>query len=195
MEKIVELSQRNQQRAWEIIKETRVIDIWESFGAKVNLIGSLKLGLMVKHCDIDLHIYTDSLSVADSFAAVARIAEHPSIKRVEYSNLLNEEDACLEWHAWFQDVGGQMWHIDMIHILKGSRYDGYFEDVANRIQARLTPEVREAILRLKYETPDDEKIMGIEYYRAVIDGGVRSYMEFEKYRNENPVEGILEWKP
>lgn len=195
MDKILELSQRNQQRAWEIIADTNVIEIWRSFGATVNIIGSLKLGLMAKHCDIDMHIYTDSLTIADSFAAVAKIAEHPSVKRIEYSNLLDDEDACLEWHAWLNDSDGQMWHIDMIHIVRGSRYDGYFEDVAERILAKLTPEVKETILRLKYETPEGEKIMGIEYYRAVIDGGVRSYIEFEKYRNENPVEGILEWKP
>jgi hypothetical protein len=53
---INELSRRNMQRAWEIIQDTNVVGIWESFGATVNLIGSLKLGLMAKHCDIDMHI-------------------------------------------------------------------------------------------------------------------------------------------
>lgn len=63
---------------------------------------------------------------------------------------------------------GELWQLDMIHIEKGSRYDGYFEEVARRISAALTDETREAILRLKWETPDTEKIAGIEYYMAVL---------------------------
>ena len=83
----------------------------------------------------------------------------------------------------------------MIHIIEGSRFDGYFEEVADRIAAVLTEETRNAILRLKYETPDNEKIMGIEYYQAVIAGGVRTFDEFIQWRKENPIMGILEWKP
>jgi hypothetical protein len=37
--------------------------------------------------------------------------------------------------------------------------------------------------------------MGIEYYRAVIEGSVKTYDEFVQYRKDNPVFGILEWKP
>ena len=51
--------------------------------------------------------------------------------------------------------------------------------MAERISAVLTDEMRLAILKLKYETPDTEKIMGVEYYQAVIQDGVRSYPEFE----------------
>ena len=74
VKEILELSERNRQRAWEIIRDTDLIGIWESVGATVNIVGSLKLNLMVKHCDIDMHIYTDSLRVSDSFAAIARLA-------------------------------------------------------------------------------------------------------------------------
>ena len=55
--------------------------------------------------------------------------------------------------AWFQDPDNELWQIDMIHIVKGSRYDGYFEKMAERITAVLTDETRQAILKLKYETP------------------------------------------
>ena len=65
---------------------------------------------------------------------------------------LTLKDACLEWHAWYEDLDGKMWHIDMIHIVKGSRYDGYFEVVSDRILAVLTEEQRNTILRLKFET-------------------------------------------
>ncbi|MFR2070723.1 MAG: phosphoglycerate mutase family protein [Bacteroides nordii] len=192
---IFDIASRNQQRAWEIIESTNVIPIWESVGAKVNLVGSLSTGLLMKHRDIDLHIYTSPLNLADSFRAMAKLSENVAIKKMECINLLYTVEACVEWHAWYQDSENELWQIDMIHIRKGSRYDGYFEKVAERLNAVLTDETRRAILNLKYETPETEKIIGIEYYQAVIQDGVRSYTEFEVWRQAHPVAGIVEWIP
>lgn len=192
---ILELAKRNQQKAWEIIEDTRIVRIWEGIGAKVNLVGSLRTGLLMKHRDIDFHIYTSPLDLSASFRAMAELAENTSIKKIEYTNLLHTEEACIEWHAWYQDMEGELWQMDMIHIQEGSRYDGYFERVAERISAVLTDEMRLAILNLKYETPDTEKIMGVEYYQAVIQDGVRSYPEFEEWRRLHPAVGVVEWVP
>jgi len=192
---ILELAKRNQQKAWEIIEDTRIVRIWEGIGAKVNLVGSLRIGLLMKHRDIDFHIYTSPLDLSASFRAMAELAENTSIKKIEYTNLLHTAEACIEWHAWYQDMEGELWQMDMIHIQEGSRYDGYFERVAERISAVLTDEMRLAILKLKYETPDTEKIMGVEYYQAVIQDGVRSYPEFEEWRRLHPAVGVVEWMP
>ena len=192
---ILELAKRNQQKAWEIIEDTRVVRIWEGIGAKVNLVGSLRTGLLMKHRDIDFHIYTSPLDLSASFRAMAELAENTSVKKIEYTNLLHTAEACIEWHAWYQDMEGELWQMDMIHIQEGSRYDGYFERVAERISAVLTDEMRLAILKLKYETPDTEKIMGVEYYQAVIQDGVRSYPEFEEWRRLHPAVGVVEWVP
>jgi len=192
---ILELAKRNQQKAWEIIEDTRIVRIWEGIGAKVNLVGSLRTGLLMKHRDIDFHIYTSPLDLSVSFRAMAELAENTSVKKIEYTNLLHTAEACIEWHAWYQDMEGELWQMDMIHIQEGSRYDGYFERVAERISAVLTDEMRLAILKLKYETPDTEKIMGVEYYQAVIQDGVRSYPEFEEWRRLHPAVGVVEWVP
>ena len=192
---IFELAKRNQQKAWEIIEDTRIVRIWEGIGAKVNLVGSLRTGLLMRHRDIDFHIYTSPLDLSASFRAMAELAENTSIKKIEYTNLLHTAEACIEWHAWYQDMEGELWQMDMIHIQEGSRYDGYFERVAERISAVLTDEMRLAILKLKYETPDTEKIMGVEYYQAVIQDGVRSYPEFEEWRRLHPAVGVVEWVP
>ena len=189
---ILELAKRNQQKAWEIIEDTRIVRIWEGIGAKVNLVGSLRTGLLMKHRDIDFHIYTSPLDLSASFRAMAELAENTSVKKIEYTNLLHTAEACIEWHAWYQDMEGELWQMDMIHIQEGSRYDGYFERVAERISAVLTDEMRLAILKLKYETPDTEKIMGVEYYQAVIQDGVRSYPEFEEWRRLHPAVEVLE---
>lgn len=192
---IFELAKRNQQKAWEIIEDTRIVRIWEGIGAKVNLVGSLRTGLLMKHRDIDFHIYTSPLDLSASFRAMAELAENTSVKKIEYTNLLHTAEACIEWHAWYQDMEGELWQMDMIHIQEGSRYDGYFERVAERISAVLTDEMRLAILKLKDETPDTEKIMGVEYYQAVIQDGVRSYPEFEEWRRLHPAVGVVEWVP
>lgn len=192
---ILELAKRNQQKAWEIIEDTRIVRIWEGIGAKVNLVGSLRTGLLMKHRDIDFHIYTSPWDLSASFRAMAELAENTSVKKIEYTNLLHTAEACIEWHAWYQDMEGELWQMDMIHIQEGSRYDGYFERVAERISAVLTDEMRLAILKLKYETPDTEKIMGVEYYQAVIQDGVRSYPEFEEWRRLHPAVGVVEWVP
>ena len=192
---ILELAKRNQQKAWEIIEDTRIVRIWEGIGAKVNLVGSLRTGLLLTHRDIDFHIYTSPWDLSASFRAMAELAENTSVKKIEYTNLLHTAEACIEWHAWYQDMEGELWQMDMIHIQEGSRYDGYFERVAERISAVLTDEMRLAILKLKYETPDTEKIMGVEYYQAVIQDGVRSYPEFEEWRRLHPAVGVVEWMP
>lgn len=195
MNNIIELAEANQRRAREIIRDTGLEAAWRSVGAEPNLVGSLRTGLMMTHRDIDFHIYSSPLRVADSFAAMTRLAENPRIRRIEYGNLLDAADECLEWHAWYADADEQLWQIDMIHMPRGSAWDGYFERVADRIAAVLTPETRRAILQIKYDTPDEVKIMGIEYYQAVIRDGVRTYAEFEAWRAANPVTGILEWMP
>ena len=189
------IADRNRRRAWQVVDELNLVKIWEAAGARVNSVGSLATGLLAKHLDIDFHIYSSPLRVTDSFAAMARLAENPRIRRIEYGNLLDAQDQCLEWHAWYADADERLWQIDMIHMPRGSAWDGYFERVADRISAVLTDETRRAVLQIKYDTPDEVKIMGIEYYQAVLRDGVRTYAEFEAWRAANPVEGILEWMP
>lgn len=187
------LAQANQQKAFDIIKQCQIKQAWQSIGAQINLIGSLKMGLLAKHRDIDFHIYTPTLNIAQSFAAIAQIAKNPKIVHIEYRNLLNEEDSCLEWHAWYRDEGE--WQIDMIHIVQGSKYAGYFEKQAARILAVMSEQQRETILKLKFETPDEIKIAGIEIYQAVLEGGVRNFEELQQWRSKRTQNGIVEWIP
>ena len=195
MNRILEIAEANQQKAFRIIRDLDIVGAWETIGAEVHLVGSLKMGLLMKHRDIDLHIYSDPVVLRDSFQVMALLAEHPAVEKMEYLNGLYTEEACVEWHVGYRDDEAQLWQIDMIHILKGSRYDGYFEQMANRIVAALTNETRHTILQLKYETPESEKIMGIEYYQAVLRDGVKNYVEFETWRRQHPITGIITWMP
>ena len=189
---LLALSERTRNRAVDVIRRTDVIGIWRRAGAEVNIVGSLAMDLMMTHRDIDLHVYSSPLTVNESFAAMARLAENTSIGKIECRNLLHTDEACVEWHAEYYDPSGETWQIDMIHILKGSRYDGYFERMAERIKAALTDETRLAILRLKHDTPESEHIPGVEYYMAVLRDGVRTMPEFKQWRKEHSCEGIIE---
>lgn len=192
---ILDLSGSNQRRAWDIIRRLDIMKIWADAGAEAHVVGSLAMGLMMTHRDIDIHVYSSPLTVEGSFAAMAKLAVNAAIKKIECRNLLDTDEACIEWHAWYDDGDGEPWQIDIIHILKGSRYDGFFERMAERIKAALTDETRLAILRLKAETPEDVHIMGVEYYQAVLRGGVRTLADFIRWRQEHPVTGIVEWMP
>ena len=195
MNDILEIAAANQQRAREVIRDTDLEAIWRSVGAEANLVGSLRTGLLMKHRDIDFHIYSSPLRLEESFAAMAQLAADPAVGRIECRNLLATDEACVEWHATYRDRDGDEWQLDMIHIVRGSRYDGYFEHVADRIAVALTPVTRRAILQLKYDTPDDVKIAGIEYYVAVLRDGVRTYDAFAEWRRTHPLTGIVEWMP
>ena len=194
MTDIVALAEANQRKAREVIAKLRVVEAWEAVGAEAHLVGSLRTGLLMKHRDIDFHIYSSPFRLSDSFAAMAALVADPAVKRFEGANLLHTPEACVEWHLWYDD-GGEEWQGDMIHLGKGPRYDGYFERVAERIEAVITPRQRETVLRLKYETPDDEKIMGIEYYLAVIRDGIADYPAFVQWRKQQPADRIIEWIP
>ena len=50
---MLQLAARNTERAKQIVQATDIINIWKSIGAEINLVGSLKMGLMMKHRDID----------------------------------------------------------------------------------------------------------------------------------------------
>ena len=195
MNELTKIAAANQQRAREVIRDSGLEAAWRSVGAEPNLVGSLRTGLLMTHHDIDFHIYSSPLRLEESFAAMAQLAADPAVGRIECRNLLATDEACVEWHATYRDRDGDEWQLDMIHIVRDSRYDGYFERVADRIAAALTPVTRRAILQLKYDTPDDVKIAGIEYYVAVLRDGVRTYDAFAEWRRTHPLTGIVEWMP
>jgi hypothetical protein len=192
---ILKIAEQNQARALEIIARTGIMDIWRSVGAEPDIVGSVRTGLIMNNLDIDLHIYSDPLTVAASFAAMSKFAEIPGVKNIRYGNLIDTEEECIEWHATYLAHEGDKWTFDMIHIRRGSLYDGHMERTADRIMEVLTPETRRAILQLKNQTPAEAGVMGIEYYKAVIRGGVRTIEEFDAWRAANPPEGVIEWMP
>ncbi len=190
---ILKQAEMQQEKAWNVIRKSKVIETWEQIGATVNLVGSLKIGVLAKHRDIDFHIYTPILDVEQSFQVISDICSNPDIIKCEFSNLAATEECCFEWHVWFRDEEKELWQIDMIQIKQGSVFDGYFEKVAEKIKSSMSEEQRHTILKLKFETPDDIKISGIEYYKAVIQHGITTFNELQTWRSKQNFCGIIEW--
>lgn len=191
---ILEISEKRQRKAREIISNLHLIRLWENIGATVNIVGSLKTGLLI-HRDMDFHIYSDKISITDSFSVMGELAEKSVLQDIRYKNLLDTEEECLEWHVLYKDEDDELWKFDMIHIRSGSKYDGVVEKVTDAIIRRLTPEIRKTILRIKYDMPEDMIIPGIEVYHAVFTGKVKSYKELLEWRRTNPLTNSLEWLP
>lgn len=171
----------NQAQARKVLNDSGIVDIWKAHGCVVNLVGSLCMGLLVKHKDIDLHVYSSEITTESSFAIVAKIAEIPEVMDIKCINGLDTDEHCISWHINYCDKGKETWKFDIIHIERGTVYDGYFERMADRIMEVITPEQKDTILRLKYETPDDKDFHGVEYYEAVIADGIRDMRCFEEW--------------
>ena len=51
------------------------------------------------------------------------------------------------------------------------------------------------MLRLKHAVPEGMKVAGVEIYRAVLDGGVRTWDELMAWRSGHPLDGVDQWMP
>lgn len=183
------------RRAYEILKDSGVALVWENAGADVRLVGSLKMNLLAKHRDIDLHVYSDGITEEQSFAIAAQMAKNPKVIEIKCQNGLHTDEHCIAWHLKYRMSGDEIWQIDIIHIERGTTYDGYFEEMAERIKRHLTDDLRELILQMKYETPDNEEIHGVEYYEAVIADGVRSLPELREWLKIRRAKKFYYWMP
>ncbi len=193
MENILEQAQLNTQEAFAQLRRMRAVAAWDLQGAEVHVVGSLASGLYYDSRDIDLHVYTDEFDMRTGFAAMAVIAAQPGFKRLTCENLLAAPDACVEWHAFFEDEKGREWNLDIIHIPRGTAYDGYFERQAARIKEMLTDETKRAVLSLKKALPAVPHIGGIWIYAAVLRDGVRTAEQFLDWYSRQDKNQILTW--
>jgi hypothetical protein len=192
---LLTLSRLMRVSALRILNDLEVVDSCHHVGGIVNTIGSLKTDLMLNHRDIDLHIYTEEPMVEKSFSFMQNIAKNRAVKDIQYKNLLDTKEECIEWHLWCEDKERNPWKVDIIHIRKGSFYDGFFEKVTNRIIERLTPETKIAILGIKHGLGETSNVPGIQIYYAVLEHHIKSYADFVQWSAKNPVEAVLEWMP
>ncbi|MDE5869986.1 MAG: phosphoglycerate mutase family protein [Muribaculaceae bacterium] len=193
-QEIFDLATANQEKAKIVLKSSGIAEIWEQYGCRVNLIGSLRMGLLASHRDIDLHVYSKSITVESSFEIAAQIAKLPEVTEIRCINGLLTEEHCIAWHISYKHEG-EIWQFDVIHIEEGSQYDGYFERMADRIVEVMTAQQKETILRLKFETTPDKDYHGVEYYEAVIAAGISNMADFDEWVTEHRKKPMYYWIP
>jgi len=194
-EHIDDLAVSNQENARRVLHESGIVEIWRGAGCRVNLVGSLRMGLLASHRDIDLHVYSSGITVEKSFAIASRMAEDPRVTELKCINGLHTGERCVAWHAIYRAYDDALWQFDIIHIEEGTQYDGYFEKMADRIVEVMTPEQRDTILRLKFETPEGRDYHGVEYYEAVIADAITTMEEFERWVSEHRRKTPYYWIP
>ena len=192
---LFELSRQMRQSASKVLNDLNIANHCKEVGGLINIVGSLKTDMILNHRDIDLHFYTNEPMIEKSFAFMKRLAENKALKDIQYKNLLDTKEECIEWHAWYEDDDKNIWKLDIIHIRKGSFYDGFFEQVTDKVIRKLTPETKEIILRIKYELGENSNVPGIQIYHAVLEHGIKEYDEFIEWSKKNPVDMVLEWVP
>ena len=65
LDDLIVRAERTAEAAHALLRATRLCERWEARGAEVHLVGSLATGLLLRHLDIDLHVYTPTLDPAD----------------------------------------------------------------------------------------------------------------------------------
>ena len=194
---IKQISAQFQDRAKQILRASKFIEILERNGLRVNLIGSLRMGVMVNHRDIDLHTYSKNITIESSFQVISKLAANPNVIETLCINGLNTDEHCVEWHLKYKDDENKIWQIDIIHIEEGSQYDGYFERIVDRICEIITPSQRDTILNLKYFSSFDNEIQiyGVEIYEAVIDDGIEDFGELKEWVKKRRRKDPYFWIP
>lgn len=193
MNDIILQAEKNMQQALDTAAKLGVVRAWEKQGGEAHWVGSLANGLYMDSRDMDLHVYTDPFDLRAGFAAMADIASRPGVTGLTFANLLHTPEACVEWHARYTDEQNRPWQLDIIHLVKGSRYDGYFEEQARRIKALVTPETKRAVLEIKQAVNQERHIGGIWIYTAVLKEGVRTPAEFADWYARQDTARIVEW--
>ena len=191
---IFNLSSANQERAKRVLMSSDIANVWEQNGCRVNLIGSLRMGLLASHKDIDLHVYSKDITEESSFAIAAQIAKLPNVIEIKCINGLHTDEHCIAWHIFYK-YEEDIWQIDVIHIEEGTEYDGFFERMADRITEVMTTDQKYRILKLKFETPPDKDYHGVEYYEAVIGNGISNMKDFEEWVTEHRKKPMHYWIP
>ena len=193
-QEVFDLAFVNQERARGVLVSSGIADVWERNGCRVNLVGSLRMGLLASHRDIDLHVYSKGITEEGSFAIAAQVARLPGVTEIRCINGLHTDEHCVAWHIFYR-YDDEVWQFDVIHIEEGTEYDGFFERMADRIVEVMTSGQKEIILRLKFEAPSGSDFHGVEFYEAVIADGISNMVEFEEWITDHRKKPMYYWIP
>ena len=158
-----------------------------------HLVGSAALGLMVWP-DIDLTVVCHELDPAALHRSAESLIEHPRVRQFTIRNdsgRWNTEPAAypdgIYWGIDYRD-GLQRWNLDIWFVTEPDRQPDLKH--VRDLLPRLTDETRESIVEIKRAWCDRPEygnaVTSFSIYTAVLDHGVRSTSDFDRYRQDDP---------
>jgi hypothetical protein len=175
-----------QAQAASVIADLDLFALLRSVGRPTHT-GSSALGLMVVR-DIDVTTVCPTLDPEPIFDVGRRIAIHERVRRVTFRddtghwNVDPRYPDGLYWMVEYVADPDVEWKLDLWFLLEGTtQFDLEHMKV---LPARLTPDTRAAILRIKEDIAGDPgRTRGPSYeiYEAVLDHGVRTPEEYARY--------------
>jgi len=152
------------------------------------IVGSLAYNLMLTR-DIDIHAYVNEFSIEKILNLLPQLAILPTIRKVQFSNYRefrkdHRKDRIGFPHGYYIGIHSMQnhneWKIDIWFIKKGEDKSFYNPKLKN-----LSSKQREIILNLKnsYLGKNGYKkgLLSIDFYKAVLDFGVKNKKDFENY--------------
>lgn len=194
MHDILQRAAQRRLKAEKILRELQLIERWQRYGRPV-VVGAVAYDLVVSP-DIDMEIYCPDLRVEHGFEVLGACALQPGVIGAKFVNALAQPDKALYWQLRYLDETGLEWKVDMWsapcdYDLPRSEY------LVEPMKRALTPELRDAILRLKEARAADESLacLSIDLYRAVIEDGVRTAEEFRTWLGCHETGKLTDWRP
>lgn len=196
------------QAAHRLLERLDFLHRWGRYG-KPELVGALSLGLVVRP-DIDFEVYADKAEVSHGFCVYREIASLPGVRQVLFVDHRDSPDADSGGAArvldppLYQELYWQVrvleedveWKIDCWHLEHSHPHAHWGRRFSDAMDHALTRETRDAILRIKETARDDGDVHGIHIYRAVLQAGVRTPAEFERWRHRYGLSAALNfWLP
>jgi hypothetical protein len=149
--------------------------------------GSSALGLMLAR-DVDVTTVCQSLEPVPIFDLGRSLATHPRVRQMTFRddtgrwNVSPHYPDGLYWMVEYVADPDVEWKLDLWFLLEGTTQ--FDLEHMRTLPARLTPDVRAAILRIKEAVASDPsaaKRPSYEIYEAVLDHDVRTPDEYARY--------------
>jgi len=133
--------------------------------------------------DLDVYVLDPAHDLKRCFDVGYDVTKRLAAKKARFTNNVGDEPNGLYWGIKLGDERRGAWKLDL-WFLDATGYQQH-ENYSAEMRRRLKPETRSAILEIKEgywrRREYRDSITGDLIYRAVLDSGVRSVEEFERY--------------
>lgn len=182
-----------QAAAKQVMTKLQLLERWRSVGQPV-LVGAARFGAMTSP-NLDFEIYTDQPTVEAGFAVIQQLAAEPGVEQVQFINFMQSGDPGLYWRVDYRDETGRLWDMDLWLVPFSHPHAGMAERLAEALEQQLTPERLDAVLAIKAARQPEDGLRGVDIYKAVFCGGVRTRQECLAWLAQHPAPEMETWHP